>query len=75
MTLWIISRTKKIAFELRNKNFVKNEGRNPVVQIFHPFITPTVQTPLDFQAPPYVLNPSRQMVARFSPFIVGDLLG
>ena len=74
MTLWIISRMTKIAFELRNQNSVKTEGRNPVVQSFQPFIPPTIQTPLDFQAPPCVLNPPRQMVATFSPFIVGDLL-
>ena len=65
---------KKIAFELRNQNSVKTEGRNPVVQSFQPFIPPTIQTPIDFQAPPCLLNPPRQMVARFSPFIVGDLL-
>ena len=64
----------KIAFDLRNQNSMKIEEINPVVQSFHPFIPPTVQTPLDFQAPPCVLNPPRQMVARFSPFIVGDLL-
>ena len=46
---------------------VKTEERNPIVQIFHPYIPPTIQTPPAFQAPPCVPNPPRLMAAKFSP--------
>ena len=58
----------KIAFDLRNQNSMKTEERNPVVQIFQPYIPQTVQTPPTFQYPPLAPNPPRKMAARFAPF-------
>ena len=46
---------------------VKVEERNHVVQNLQPYIPQTIQTPPAFQAPPFVPNPPRPMVARFAP--------
>ena len=53
---------------------MKNEERNPVVQIFQRYIPPTVQTPPTFQAPPLVPNPPKQMAARFAPLALHVVL-
>ena len=53
---------------------MKTEEINHVVQIFQPYITPTVQTPSSFQSPPLVRNPPRQMAARFSPLALPIVL-
>ena len=52
---------------------MKTEEKSHVVQNFHPYIPPTVQTPPAFQAPPCVPNPPRQMAARFSPLALPDV--
>ena len=56
------------------QNPVKTEERNHVVQNLKPYIPPTVQNPIAFQAPPPVPNPPRQMAPRFAPLALPVVL-
>ena len=53
---------------------MKTEERNCVLQIFQPYIPPTIQTPLALQGLPCVPNPPRVMAIRFAPLALPVVL-